>query len=199
VLGLAGVPLDPADIAGLVGSPTFANLRDLDLERCHLGVEGVTALCEAFALPALRRLRLERNSLCDAGAHAIAGCAALANLTSFEAGHNRIGQKGGTALATTPHFKNLERLLLNEPRWKPEMIALFASSPTLANAKIYLAGRLVSRKQTKPPVEAPVESKPKRSRKTAPAAAEPPKDKPVDVRSGALKAAEPARKPRRSK
>ena len=159
-LSLAGTTLDAKEIAGIVASPTFAQLRELDLERCHLGVAGITALCEAFALPALRRLRVERNSLCDAGALAVADCAALANLTSFEAGHNRIGQKGGTALATTPHFTNLERITLNEPRWKPEMTAVFASSPTLANAKIYLAGRLVSRKQTKAPVEGPAKKKP---------------------------------------
>jgi hypothetical protein len=88
--------------------------------------------------------------VCDAGAIAIASCAALANLTSFEAGHNRIGQKGATALATNPHFANLERLTLNEPRWKPEISALFADSPILANAKIYLGGRLVGRKKSKP-------------------------------------------------
>jgi uncharacterized protein (TIGR02996 family) len=145
-LGLDAIPLSPHDVTALVASPTLAQLRELDLERCQIGAAGVAALCEAFALPALRRLRLERNNLCDAGARAIAGCAALSQLTSLEAGHNRIGQKGGTALATSPHLRNLERLLLNEPRWKPEMREVFVSSPTLANAKIYLAGRLLARK-----------------------------------------------------
>lgn len=168
VLGLTAIPFAPEDIGELAACPTLANLRELDLERCHLGVPGITAMCKTFALPALRRLRLERNNLCDAGALAIAGCAALANLTSFEAGHNRIGQKGGTALATTPYFKNLERLTLNEPRWKPEMTAVFASSPTLANAKIYLGGRLVGRKNTKPSVEtAPANAAGRRKAKSA--------------------------------
>jgi len=149
VLDLAGVTATPKDVKLFVGGPHLANLRELDLERSHLGKEGAAALCDAFALPSLRRLRLERNSLCDAGALAIAGCARLAKLTTLEAGHNLIGKKGGTALATSAHLAGLERLTLNEPRWKPEMRDVFATSPTLANAKIYLAGRLVGRAKAK--------------------------------------------------
>jgi uncharacterized protein (TIGR02996 family) len=165
ILSLSANSLAPRDIAAIVGGPHFAKLRELDLERCHLGVQGIAALCKAFALPSLRRLRLERNSLCDAGATAIADCDKLANLTSLEAGHNLIGRKGGTAIATSPHFTKLERLTLNEPRWKPEMKTTFAESPTLANAKIYLAGRLVGR------------AKPSKSKATAETAAVTPKPK----------------------
>jgi uncharacterized protein (TIGR02996 family) len=148
-LGLSGVSFDPKSIAALVSSPALANLRELDLEKCHLGVAGVTALCDAFALPSLRRLRLERNSLGDAGAIALASCERLAALTELEAGHNRIGHKGATAIASSAQLARLARLTLNEPRWKPETAALFAASPTLANAKIYLQGRLVARKKSK--------------------------------------------------
>jgi uncharacterized protein (TIGR02996 family) len=145
VLALASMGLEPPAVTALVGGPHLAKLRDLDLERCHLGAAGTAALCDALKLPELRRLRLERNSLGDAGAIAIAGCAALANLTSFEAGHNRIGQKGAIALATSPYLAKLERLTLNEPRWKPETAAILAASTTLANTRIYLGGRLVAK------------------------------------------------------
>ena len=152
-------------IAGAAADVAFQLLADgvlveLDLESCTLGKTGISALCDAMAngaLPALRRLRLERNSIGDAGAHSLAECAALANLRELEAGHNRIGHKGGTALATSPHFRKLERVTLNEPRWKPEMTHLFADSPTLAAAKIYLAGKLIARAKA---------SKPKRAKPT---------------------------------
>lgn len=145
VLSLASIGLDAVDVTLLVGGPHLAKLRALDLERSQIGPEGAKALSKAFALPALRRLRLERNSLCDAGAVAIAECAKLAELTELELGHNLIGRTGGMALAVSPHLAKLERLTLNEPRWKPEMKTAFAESPTLANTKVYLAGRLVGR------------------------------------------------------
>lgn len=143
-LSLVGNPIAEA-FAEVVQRGRLPALRDLDLERCHLGAAGTAALCQALAAPTLRHLRLERNSLCDAGAHAIAGCEGLAALRSFEAGHNRIGHKGALALATSPYLANLERLTLNEPRWKPETEALFKDSMTLARTKIYLRGRLVAR------------------------------------------------------
>ena len=144
-LSLRRNALDPRVAALLAGGALLPALADLDLESCALGAAGSAAFCRALARPALRRLRLERNSLGDAGAIAIAGCAALATLTELEAGHNRIGQGGGAALATSPHLAGLERLTLNEPRWKPEMAGVFAASPTLARAKIYLKGRLLAR------------------------------------------------------
>jgi uncharacterized protein (TIGR02996 family) len=147
VLSLAGIALATEDLAAIAATPTFANLRDLDLEKCQVGKDGIAAFCNALALPALRRLRLERNSLGDAGAQAIATCAALAELTSLEAGHNRFGHKGAAALAASPHLSKLARLTLNEPRWKPETKKLFTDSPTLANARIYLEGRLLARKK----------------------------------------------------
>ena len=149
-LSIRGTWIAPAEAARLAASPTLATLEQLDLEGCGLGVQGIAAFCDAFALPALRRLRLERNALCDAGANAIADCAALSRLRELEAGHNRIGQKGGTAIAQSPHFASLERLTLNEPRWKPEMTKVFADSPTLAGAKIYLKGKLVARGKPRP-------------------------------------------------
>lgn len=152
VLGLVGTTFDPESIAALVSSPALAHLRELDLERCHLGVEGIEALCKHLALPALRSLRLERNALCDKGALAISECAAFSRLTNLEAGHNLMGQKAAVALSSSPYLVNLERLTLNEPRWKPETTALFAASPTLAKAKIYLGGRLMGRKKTSPGV-----------------------------------------------
>jgi len=149
-LSLRGTWIPPAEAARLASNPTFAQLVELDLESCTLGAQGIAAFCDAFALPALRRLRVERNSLADAGAHAIADCSRLSQLRELEAGHNRIGHKGGAALAASPHLGNLERLTLNEPRWKPETAQLFATSPTLAGAKIYLKGKLVARAKPKP-------------------------------------------------
>lgn len=61
-----------------------------------------------------------------------------------------MGQKAAAAFAASTHLAKLERLTLNEPRWKPETTALFAGSPTLANAKIYLGGRLVARRKPEP-------------------------------------------------
>ena len=145
-LSLRGMWITPVEIAKLAAQ--LPALVELDLESCTLGASGAAALCDAMTnggLPALRRLRLERNSIGDAGAHSLADCAGLANLRELEAGHNRIGQKGGTAIATSLHLSNLERLTLNEPRWKPEMTQVFAASPTLAGAKIYLEGKLVAR------------------------------------------------------
>ncbi len=148
VLGLANTTFDAKSIAALVSAPALAKLRELDLEKCHLGVPGIEALCKAFALPSLRSLRLERNAVCDKGGLAMAACEALSQLTNLEAGHNRMGHKAAVALSSSAHLANLERLTLNEPRWKPETTALFAASPTLAKAKIYLQGRLVGRKKT---------------------------------------------------
>ncbi len=145
-LSLVGTWITAAEIAKL--AIQLPSLVELDLESCTLGKTGISALCDAMAnggLPALRRLRIERNSIGDIGALAIANCAGLANLRELEAGHNRIGEKGGTAVATSLHLSKLERLTLNEPRWKPEMTQLFAASPTLAGAKIYLAGKLLAR------------------------------------------------------
>lgn len=148
-LSLRGTWIPPAEAARLASNPTFGRLVELDLESCTLGAHGIAAFCDAFALPALRRLRVERNSLADAGAHAIADCSRLSQLRELEAGHNRIGHKGGAALAASPHLAGLERLTLNEPRWKPETAQLFAASPTLAGAKIYLKGKLVARAKPK--------------------------------------------------
>ncbi len=152
LLDLSGNTLGPREAAALAGNRALGALRELELERCHLGAKGTAAFCEALArggalaLSALRRLRLERNSLGDAGALAVAGCARLGELRELEAGHNRIGQKGAAALASSPHLAKLERLTLNEPRWKPETDELFRASPTLAQTKIYLKGKLLSRK-----------------------------------------------------
>ncbi len=147
-LRLTSIPLSPEDAGTLASSHSLSQLHDLDLESCHLGAPGTTALCAQLTLP-LRRLRIERNSLGDAGALAVAGCTALATLTSLEAGHNRIGRKGAVALASSPHLARLERLTLNEPRWKPETAKLFADSPTLARTRIYLKGRLLARSKPK--------------------------------------------------
>src|SRR5580704_9121805 len=87
-LSIRGTWIAPAEAARLAASPTLGKLEELDLEGCSLGVHGVTSFCDAFALPALRRLRVERNALCDAGAHAIAECAAFSRLRELEAGHN---------------------------------------------------------------------------------------------------------------
>lgn len=151
ILRLAQNQLPDADVARLVALPELANVVELDLESCGLGAKGTALLCEALALPALRRLRLERNSLADAGGLAVASSPAMARLTSLEMGHNRMGAKAGAALAASPHLANLERLTLNEPRWKAETEALFGASPTLANARIYLKGKLVARKSSVPP------------------------------------------------
>ncbi|MEJ7596478.1 MAG: TIGR02996 domain-containing protein [Kofleriaceae bacterium] len=144
VLRLAGTPLGPDEVAALVGGEACPQLADLDLEKCRLGAPGATAMTGGIRIP-LRRLRLERNSLGDAGAIAIAGNDQLAGLTELEMGHNRIGQKGGIALAESTHLRSLERLTLNEPRWKPETIQRFATSPTLAGARIYIGGKLLVR------------------------------------------------------
>ena len=67
---------------------------------------------------------------------------AARQLDNLELGHNRIGQKGAAALASSPHLAHLTRLTLNDP-WKPETVALFAKSPSLAAAKVYFKGKLV--------------------------------------------------------
>jgi uncharacterized protein (TIGR02996 family) len=149
VLGLDRAHVANDELVRLVKTKMLTQLRELSLESNGIGAKGIVALCKAFALPSLRHLRLERNSVCDAGAVAIAECAGLAQLTSFEAGHNLIGKKGGTAIALSPHLARLERLTLNEPRWKPDMTDVFANSPTLANTRIYLKGKLVARKADK--------------------------------------------------
>jgi uncharacterized protein (TIGR02996 family) len=141
-LCVSGAKHDAHDLARL--GTAFPALRELDLERCQIGPAGMTALGAALAVP-LARLRVERNGLGDAGALALAAAPAFASLRSLEAGHNRIGHKGAVAIASSPHLAGLERITLNEPRWKPETQALLAASPTLANARVYLRGRLLAK------------------------------------------------------
>jgi uncharacterized protein (TIGR02996 family) len=157
--------IDLSRCAGdLAAHPNLRKLRALNLESCRLGGHGMESFCGWLNLP-LEWLRVERNSLGDAGAEALAECEALAGLRVLEAGHNRMGKKGGAALASSPHLAGLVRLTLNEPRWTDETKALFGASPTLANAKIYLGGRLVGRqtakaKKSKVDVQVAAEPKP---------------------------------------
>lgn len=148
-LGLDHSRIGARGVRALAASATLRSLEAIDFESCQLGGAGVAAFLDALALPKLRSLRLERNSLGDAGALALAGCAALRDLTGLEMGHNRIGKKGGAALAGSPHLAKLERLLLNEPRWKADTEALFARSETLAECTIYLRGKRLARDKPK--------------------------------------------------
>lgn len=143
-LGLAGAQLDQATLSEIAKSTSLASLESLDLERCHAGVF-VALLFSKNALPSLRALRVERNRLTDAGAELIAENERASRLRSLEMGHNLIGKKGAAALASSPHLANLERITLNEPRWKDETIDLFRKSTTLAKCQIYVRGRLLAR------------------------------------------------------
>lgn len=117
-------------------------LEELDLEKCDLGADTFVELFKAVKLPKLRSLRLERNRLGEKGALALAAAPWAKQLTNLELGHNRIGQKGAAALAKSEHLAGLTRLTLNDS-WKPETVALFAKSPTLAAAKVYFKGKHV--------------------------------------------------------
>lgn len=142
-LSLAGGLFDEASLVALASaSRALPALEELDLEKCDLGADTLAAFFKALSLPKLRSLRLERNRLGEKGALALAASPGARQFDNLELGHNRIGQKGAAALASSPHLAGLTRLTLNDS-WKPETVALFAKSPTLAAAKVYFKGKLV--------------------------------------------------------
>lgn len=142
-LDLGRCELSPADARTLASSTNLSSLEHLGLEHCQLGADGAEAFIEALTWPNLTSLDLSYNLLGDAGALAVAESPKLASLRSLQLGHNRIGKKGAKALASSPHLSSLTRLLFAET-WKPEVVAYFTSSPTLANCKVYLQGRLLA-------------------------------------------------------
>lgn len=142
-LDLGRCELSPADARTLASSTNLRSLEHLGLEHCQLGADGMQAFLDALIWPNLTSLDLSYNLLGDAGALAIASSPKLTSVRSLQLGHNRIGKKGAKALASSPHVSSLTRLLLAET-WKPEVVAYFTSSPTLANCKVYLQGRLLA-------------------------------------------------------
>lgn len=149
--GLVSLRLRAANLGvegavALARSPVLTTLEALDLSETHLGPEAAAAFFEALSLPRLRALRLERARIGDRGLAALLACAALPRLTDLELGHNAITKEGARALAESPRLGHLERLLLNEGRWRPPTVELLTTSKTLARCKLYLRGRLVPRR-----------------------------------------------------
>jgi uncharacterized protein (TIGR02996 family) len=157
-LGLAFATLTATGLDALARSKTLTALRSLDLEGCALGGTVLARFLERLALPSLTTLRLERTGLGDAGALALAQAPVSRQFTSLSLGHNRITRKGIEALAGSESLRGLERLLLNDPyQGKKDTLALLTASPTLANCRIWVKGRLLAR--PKPPKPASTRKK----------------------------------------
>ncbi|MGC4120913.1 MAG: hypothetical protein QM765_41320 [Myxococcales bacterium] len=144
-LGLMRAEIGLDQYGHLSKAPCLANLESLDLEGCDLGEAGLLNLFKDLRLPALRHVRLERTRLCDKGALALAKLPAFRQLTSLEMGHNMIGAKGAAALAQSDNLAQLQKLTVNEPRWKDDTLRLFEESKTLAKTQVWLKGRLLKR------------------------------------------------------
>jgi uncharacterized protein (TIGR02996 family) len=119
--------------SGLLHSPLFRGLKELNLMENPFGPEGPHQLIRSPALIGLECLRL---SWCKGGddlAAALAGCSELAHLRSLDLYSNRIGPKGVRALAESPYLANLRVLdLSSNPVGDDGARALFRS-PHLTN------------------------------------------------------------------
>ena len=105
----AGLPVSA--FAALGASEHLAGLRELALSLSGATDDAVAALLAPGALPSLATLALANNTIGTAGCQAVAGH--VAPLLRLNVGSNRLGHRGVTAIASSPHRRGLVVLELD--------------------------------------------------------------------------------------
>ncbi|MBY0459919.1 MAG: hypothetical protein K2V38_21585, partial [Gemmataceae bacterium] len=106
-LDLSTHPISPADARELARSPAVGGLESLRLRGCSGGDTLATELAGSEGLVNLRRLDLRENNIGPDGARALAESPYLANLRVLDLCDNTVGDVGATALARSPHLAQL--------------------------------------------------------------------------------------------
>jgi uncharacterized protein (TIGR02996 family) len=101
-------------VRALAKGPLLCQLRELRLDRCHFGDEGVRTLLGAGRLDALHKLDLGYNSVTAEGARALAAHQGLAQLYWLSLQGNDIQPEGAAALAKASLLERLAYLDLSQ-------------------------------------------------------------------------------------
>jgi hypothetical protein len=97
-------------LAALLYSEHLFNLHWLDLSNCELGVEDMQALARCDAGTTLLHLNLSDNPLQPEGVAALAAWGALTHVQALDLDSTEMGDRGGRALAESPHLDLLGQL-----------------------------------------------------------------------------------------
>lgn len=115
-LDLWGNPLGDDGLAALVASPHLAGLEHLHLYKCGLSKASLVALSRAPCLPTLRTLDLDELEGCDAEVGTL--LARGEELRDLRLGSAVLTDELLEAIAATPAFARLERLVLPGVTWQ---------------------------------------------------------------------------------
>lgn len=85
-------------------------IKDLFLDECGIGPNGIAALLESPFAEQFLRLSFSDNPVGDAGAQHLGGCAKLRRLGELSMWDAKIGDAGACALAASEYFDSLQEL-----------------------------------------------------------------------------------------
>jgi uncharacterized protein (TIGR02996 family) len=103
------------DLARLLGSPHFPEVRELSLSSNQIGPGGAWAIADCPRMRHLRKLNLS-GAVGAAGVEAIASSPHCANLRELSLYGNQLGDRGVEVLAASPHLLQLESIDLGYNR-----------------------------------------------------------------------------------
>ena len=123
----------------LARCPSLRRLAELEVVGDYegdFGDDGVQILAGAPQLATLRRLRLNNVALTERAAHALAESSVLTQLEDIDFGwgsynHNQIGTAGAVAIAASPNFRKLQRIVLDHNGIGDAGLAALAASEHL--------------------------------------------------------------------
>jgi len=121
-------------VSYLTSSPHLSKLKELTLDNCWIGANGVKSLASVEVFQ-LSKLSIARNGFGNEGIEHLISSGTSSRLTSLNISNNQIGCMGINSLVASPFVRNLTELDLSFNPIGFEGALAIASSPNLSKLK----------------------------------------------------------------